>query len=97
MGFHDPIKELDEKSLVSEGTSFKEITEIVSKVTEEPAPMGWWILFGISATGTGILGATVAYLLWTGIGVWGNNSARRLGLGRSSTSCSGSASATPGR
>jgi Ni/Fe-hydrogenase subunit HybB-like protein len=74
MGFHDPIKELDEKSLVSEGTSFKEITEIVSKVTEEPAPMGWWILFGISATGTGILGATVAYLLWTGIGIWGNNS-----------------------
>jgi Ni/Fe-hydrogenase subunit HybB-like protein len=24
-------------------------------------------------TGTGILGASIAYLLWTGVGIWGNN------------------------
>ena len=74
MAYNEPITELGEGTLVSKGTSFREITEIVSKVTEQKAPRGWWILFGISATFTAVLGATVGNLVWTGFGVWGNNS-----------------------
>ena len=69
-----PIKELGEGYLATPGTSFHDVTEIVSRVTETKAPRGWWILFLTSVAVTGVLGATLAYLLWTGIGVWGNNS-----------------------
>jgi Ni/Fe-hydrogenase subunit HybB-like protein len=69
-----PIKELGEGYLATPGTSFHDVTEIVSRVTENAAPRGWWILFGIAVSITGSLGATLAYLLWTGIGIWGNNS-----------------------
>jgi Ni/Fe-hydrogenase subunit HybB-like protein len=69
-----PIKELGEGYLAAEGTSFHEVTEQVSRVTEDKAPRGWWILFIASASITGILGLTLAYLLWYGIGTWGNNS-----------------------
>jgi Ni/Fe-hydrogenase subunit HybB-like protein len=68
-----PIKELGETYLAAEGTSYHDVTEIVSRVTENKAPRGWWILFLLSLTVTGILGATVGYLVWTGIGIWGNN------------------------
>ena len=60
MGWNKPIEQLDERHLVSEGTSFSEVTNIVSKVTEQKAPRLWWILFGISTTVTGILGLTIA-------------------------------------
>jgi Ni/Fe-hydrogenase subunit HybB-like protein len=73
MASSKPIKELGETLLATEGTSFHQVTEIVSRVTENKAPRGWWILFLVSLTFTGLLGADLAYLLWTGIGVWGNN------------------------
>lgn len=71
---HAPIAELGEVYLAKPGTTFHDVTEIVSRVTERPAPRGWWILFLASAGTTGVLGLTLAYLLWVGIGSWGNNS-----------------------
>jgi molybdopterin-containing oxidoreductase family membrane subunit len=68
-----PIKELGESPLVGEGVTFKSISETVCRVTENKAPRGWWVAFLISVTFTGVLGAAVAYLFWTGVGVWGNN------------------------
>ncbi len=74
MAYNEPIAEIGEGELVSKGTGFAEITDIVSSPTERKAPRLWWILFSISSTFTAILGAVIAYLLWTGIGIWGNNS-----------------------
>ena len=74
MAYHEPIEEIGEGGLVSKGTGFREITDIVSRVTEQKAPRLWWILFSISLTFTSVLGGVVGYLLWTGIGIWGNNS-----------------------
>ena len=74
MGWYKPIEELDERALVSKGTTLSEVTDIISKVTEQKAPRLWWILFAMSTTFTAVLGGTVGYLVWTGIGVWGNNS-----------------------
>jgi hypothetical protein len=46
----------------------------VSRVTENKAPRGWWICFLTAFSFTGVLGLAIGYLLWMGIGVWGNNS-----------------------
>ncbi|MDD9942343.1 MAG: polysulfide reductase NrfD, partial [Myxococcales bacterium] len=50
------------------------VSEQVSRVTERPAPIGWWMVFIVSLTGLGILGLSVGWLFWEGIGAWGNNS-----------------------
>lgn len=68
-----PIKELGETSLVGEGVTFKSISETVCRVTENKAPRGWWIGFLLAVTFTGVMGAAIGYLFWTGVGVWGNN------------------------
>jgi len=69
-----PITGRGEQVLLPEGTTHKSITDAVSRVTETRAPRGWWILFLAAATFTGVLGLAIAYLVWTGIGSWGNNS-----------------------
>lgn len=68
-----PIKELGEAPLVGEGVTFKSVTETVCRVTENKAPRAWWIGFLLALTFTGVMGASIGYLLWTGVGVWGNN------------------------
>jgi Ni/Fe-hydrogenase subunit HybB-like protein len=68
-----PIKELGETPLVADGTTFRSITETVAHVTETKAPRAWWVGFLIAVSFTGVLGAAIGYLFWTGVGVWGNN------------------------
>jgi molybdopterin-containing oxidoreductase family membrane subunit len=74
MSYSAPIQDIGEKHLVTPGTTFKKITEEVSRVTEHPAPRGWWILFATAVTFLGILGLSIGYLFFRGVGVWGNNS-----------------------
>jgi Ni/Fe-hydrogenase subunit HybB-like protein len=68
-----PIAEIGESPLVAEGTTFRSITETVCRVTENKAPRGWWIAFGIASSFLGVMTLAIAYLFWTGVGVWGNN------------------------
>jgi len=72
-GANLPIKEIGESPLVGEGVTFKSISETVCRVTENKAPRGWWIGFLLAVTFTGVMGASIGYLFWTGVGVWGNN------------------------
>ena len=59
--------------LVLGGEDFHSITEIVARPIEEGMPIAWWGIF-LGALGLlGILGASVAYLVWEGVGVWGLN------------------------
>ena len=67
------ITEIGERSLLPEGTTFHQVTDSVARVTENPAPRGWWILFIPSVILSGVLFACIAYLVTEGIGVWGNN------------------------
>src|SRR5205823_6359886 len=46
---------------------------ILAPVWRDPMK-GWWMLLSITGTFLGILGLSIAYLLITGVGVWGNNS-----------------------
>ncbi|MEO8801051.1 MAG: NrfD/PsrC family molybdoenzyme membrane anchor subunit, partial [Polyangiaceae bacterium] len=69
-----PIKEIGEIPLIREGETFQSLTDRIACVTEDETPRNWWIAFGISLCLLGLLGVCVGYLLWEGIGVWGNNS-----------------------
>jgi hypothetical protein len=68
-----PIVEIGETYLLPQGTTVHDITEAVSRVTENKAPRGWWICFLPSVSLLGLMTAVIAYLLAMGIGVWGNN------------------------
>ncbi len=68
-----PIAALGEESLLAPGMGFTEITDVVCGVTERPAPKAWWVAFGIAISFLGIFTLAVGYLLWNGVGVWGNN------------------------
>ncbi len=59
--------------LVKGGLSFHEITELVSYHTEKKTPITWFLAFGAAVTGLGILGLMLAYQVYNGVGVWGNN------------------------
>jgi Ni/Fe-hydrogenase subunit HybB-like protein len=59
--------------LVLGDTSFHRITESVTQPIESPAPIGWFLFFFVALCGLGILGASVGYLFWEGVGIWGVN------------------------
>lgn len=61
--------------LVTRNSSYAEITDSVCYAAESPhPPLAWYVAFAISTSLTMMLGLMVTYLLFTGIGVWGNNS-----------------------
>jgi molybdopterin-containing oxidoreductase family membrane subunit len=74
MSYNRPIKEIGESSFIDPSITFAEVSDTVCRVTEEKAPRGWWIAFGIAVTWLGIFGGAVGFLFWEGIGSWGNNS-----------------------
>ena len=74
MSADGPIAAIGETPLLPAHMTPALVSEQVSSVTERPAPLGWWIYFGISLMFLGVLGISVGYLFWEGIGAWGNNS-----------------------
>ena len=59
--------------LVTGGLDYHGVTETVCRVAEQPSmPKAWWVALGISATLMSVLGLMIAYLFFTGVGVWGN-------------------------
>ena len=59
--------------LVEGKPTFEMITDAVCRIVEEKTPRSWWILFGISTSLTIMLFASLGYLFWEGIGIWGLN------------------------
>jgi Ni/Fe-hydrogenase subunit HybB-like protein len=54
--------------------SFGAVTDIVCRVVEAPKPPAiWYAAFGISVTLLLVLLGLIGHLIWTGVGVWGNN------------------------
>jgi Ni/Fe-hydrogenase subunit HybB-like protein len=74
MSAHAPIAEIGETPIVPAHVDANFVSHEVSRVTEQKAPIGWWLVFGASLTLLGALGASVGWLVWNGIGSWGNNS-----------------------
>ena len=69
-----PIAALGESRLLPDHMTHSVISDQVSRPIETTAPLAWWIYFGVSLSLLGVLGLSVGYLFWMGIGVWGNNS-----------------------
>ncbi|UNM07244.1 MAG: polysulfide reductase NrfD [Planctomycetales bacterium] len=66
--------QISQPPLVTGGKTFGNITEIVARVAEHPsAPKAWYVAFAGAVMLFGLLFAMLAYLISTGVGVWGVN------------------------
>ncbi|MFQ5878263.1 MAG: NrfD/PsrC family molybdoenzyme membrane anchor subunit [Acidobacteriota bacterium] len=59
--------------LVAGRSDFHDITETVSRPVEWKPPAGWYVVFGVSSAMLATFLVSIAWLLWEGVGVWGNN------------------------
>ena len=59
--------------LILGGHDFHSITEAIAEPVERKTPLGWWLFFLPSVGMLSLLGISVAWLFWEGIGVWGLN------------------------
>jgi len=59
--------------LILGAPTFHAITEAVARHLERKPTRGWWICFLASLSMLGLLGVSIAWLFWEGIGVWGLN------------------------
>jgi len=67
------MKERLTPSLTSGHPSYHDVTEAVSIISEVKTHRNWYIALAITTSITGIMGLMLAYLVATGVGVWGNN------------------------
>jgi len=59
--------------LVTGNQTFRSITNIISSITEARTTKEWALLFGVSSSFALILIASIGYLFWEGVGIWGVN------------------------
>jgi molybdopterin-containing oxidoreductase family membrane subunit len=63
---------LPRAALVSNNRGFSWITEKVCGIVEGPTPVWWWVMFVVSAMIASFTAFGLAYLVSTGVGVWGH-------------------------
>jgi molybdopterin-containing oxidoreductase family membrane subunit len=68
----DPNVPLD-PPLIQGNRTYADINDDVARIVETKPPREWWIAIGITSCFTVVLGAMLAWLLYKGVGVWGNN------------------------
>ena len=68
-----PPRELEREPLVANNRSIGWISDQVCKVIEDKTPAWWWPTFIISAALASVMFGCIAYLITTGVGVWGLN------------------------
>ncbi|MCC6764642.1 MAG: polysulfide reductase NrfD [Deltaproteobacteria bacterium] len=68
---HEPV--VGRAPLILGGHDFHSITEAVARPAERATPLAWWFFFLPSLAMLGLLGLSVAWLVWEGIGIWGLN------------------------
>ncbi len=69
----EPENPLRRAPLVEGNNDFTSVTNIIARVVEQKTPKGWYLMFGAAIALLTILGAMVGWLIFTGVGVWGNN------------------------
>jgi hypothetical protein len=83
--------------VIAPGHNFGSVTDKISGIVlTHWTPLGWFLGFAVAFVFLMILNVTIVKLLFTGIGIWGNNIPVAW-RSTSSTSSGGSASATPAR
>lgn len=69
----EPENPLVRAPLVEGGKNFAEVTALVARPAESTTPRAWFLGLGVSMAIMLNLFAMIGYLVWTGVGVWGNN------------------------
>jgi molybdopterin-containing oxidoreductase family membrane subunit len=60
---------------------FQSVTDTICRIAENPKPpLAWYISFAIASATAGMFGALIALLIFTGVGVWGNQNAVAWGF-----------------
>ena len=92
----DDVGVADRKApVIQPGYTSGTVTDKISAIVlERPASTGWFVGFGIGFMLTMMMLFAIGYLVVKGTGIWASTS-RSDGASPSSTSCGGSASATP--
>ncbi|MFQ5669059.1 MAG: NrfD/PsrC family molybdoenzyme membrane anchor subunit [Acidobacteriota bacterium] len=76
-GADDPAREIDpiqgRPPLILGGADLHDITESVCRPLEWSPPRGWYVVFSISCAMLAVFLVSIAWLLWEGVGIWGNN------------------------
>jgi Ni/Fe-hydrogenase subunit HybB-like protein len=71
---HDDLIHVTPNPVIEPGHTAASVTDKISAlVLKRKTPLGWYIGFLISFLMTNMLMFTIAYLVTTGIGIWGNN------------------------
>ncbi len=69
------VREVDADLLLRPGYTYASLTdEIAGVVDTRRTPLIWPVVFAVGALLSLVLTVSIAYLLWMGIGIWGNNS-----------------------
>jgi molybdopterin-containing oxidoreductase family membrane subunit len=53
--------------------TFASVTERISRICEMKTPTAWYVALGVSLSMLGVFAGVIGYLVWEGIGIWGNN------------------------
>ena len=60
--------------MIPPGYTFGSVTDKISSIVlARNTPIGWWMGFGVAFLLTLLLFVSVTYLVFKGIGIWGNN------------------------
>ncbi|MDT5272168.1 MAG: hypothetical protein QOH49_4354 [Acidobacteriota bacterium] len=61
-------------AVIEPGHTFGTVTDKISSIVQRKrTPFGWWVALAISFMMVNMLMGTITYLVFTGIGIWGNN------------------------
>jgi len=59
--------------LVTGDHDYQSITDTIHSISEHKTPRAWYIAFAVSSTATVTFFLLIGYLIYQGVGVWGNN------------------------
>ena len=68
---HEPVQ--GRAPLILGGHDFKSLTDAVLTPMDRKTPLGWWLCLLPSIGLLGLLGASIGWLFWEGVGIWGLN------------------------
>lgn len=68
-------KETLNNVLITGENSYASVEDSIGRLILKPQlhQRGWWIFFFIGLAGTGLLGVSITWLVYQGVGIWGNN------------------------